>query len=217
MSPFPRIKRHLFSFSAAVSLVLCLATAALWVRSSSVIDMLFFDRWARHTVTAYDADMSRKHGYEADVTLRNHRFRLASWRGALVLDYLYQSSGYSWDRMKSAGLDRPSVEGPRYGYSRERIGIASMHYVTYGQQWSGLGFRGGKITRSATDFLRFWCIPMYVPVVATAFLPTAWLRRHVRRRSRAGSCMRCGYDLRATPDRCPECGALPKQPAETAA
>jgi hypothetical protein len=50
--------------------------------------------------------------------------------------------------------------------------------------------------------------------VVTGFWPLGWLdvRLRLRRRAaraKAGQCAQCGYDLRATPDRCPECGAMP--------
>ena len=52
-------------------------------------------------------------------------------------------------------------------------------------------------------------VPDWVVVLLTAPAPAAWAARWYRRRRRrsAGLCASCGYDLRATPGRCPECGA----------
>jgi hypothetical protein len=57
---------------------------------------------------------------------------------------------------------------------------------------------------------------VYLPhwAVALALLVFPILRanqyRLHRRRAERGHCPTCGYDLRATPERCPECGAIPR-------
>jgi hypothetical protein len=59
-------------------------------------------------------------------------------------------------------------------------------------------------------FVRLWPL-----AVLTAVLPAlrAWRAVKRRRATGPGKCRRCGYDLRATPDRCPECGTAATTPA----
>jgi hypothetical protein len=54
-------------------------------------------------------------------------------------------------------------------------------------------------------------ISNWILLLLTAILPLRWLVQFYLHRAagRVGLCPKCGYDLRATPDRCPECGAMP--------
>jgi uncharacterized OB-fold protein len=62
-------------------------------------------------------------------------------------------------------------------------------------------------------------IPFWLIGIVTGIVPAIWVR-HWRlgklrgRRLRGNLCMACGYDLRATPDRCPECGTEKATPRE---
>ena len=56
---------------------------------------------------------------------------------------------------------------------------------------------------------RLLAIPMWFPLSICLILPIMWLCRRLtnRRRLAANFCAACGYDLRASKDKCPECGA----------
>lgn len=77
----------------------------------------------------------------------------------------------------------------------------------------GGGIRSGSIIETFGDDTRIVAIPHWV-FAAVLALPLAWRlvayrsRRAARRRAK-GLCPGCGYDLRATPDQCPECGWTP--------
>ena len=65
-------------------------------------------------------------------------------------------------------------------------------------------------------YVPFWLLALAAGAWPTASL-TLLVRRRIRRRraAREGHCRVCGYDLRATPDRCPECGAVPEVKVRT--
>lgn len=58
----------------------------------------------------------------------------------------------------------------------------------------------------------FWSVCLLF-LIAPALRTRSMLRRSVKQ---IGRCVRCGYDLRATSDRCPECGHIPERAKATA-
>jgi hypothetical protein len=103
----------------------------------------------------------------------------------------------SWDfRGEIVPLDQSYMAGDvsvlrLFGFEyRSFVAAPSPMNTAFG--WAGGGYRV--------------IVPNWFLAYITALLP---IMRFLRRRRRLpGLCPRCGYDLRASPERCPECGAL---------
>ena len=67
--------------------------------------------------------------------------------------------------------------------------------------------------RAGQGALRVMIVPDWILMLIFAGYPAWFIIRKCRqgRRRQEGMCLSCGYDLRATPDRCPECGHLVKE------
>ena len=66
----------------------------------------------------------------------------------------------------------------------------------------------GYLSLKGPKGFRLIIFPYWAACVILMLPPLGWLRWHIRSRRRrsVGLCRQCGYDLRATPHRCPECG-----------
>jgi hypothetical protein len=168
------MKRRLLNLLVLLSLLLCVAACALWVRSYHWMDQL---RWwlPRDTVLAVYSDHGRV--YLAAARPLSHPKR-------------------GWEREARDVAGQPGVW--------ERDADASNYSVSL----LGFGYANADGVEGIADFLRLVTVPHGSLCLALAALPAARLARALRHRrhSRAGLCLRCGYDLRATPGRCPECG-----------
>jgi hypothetical protein len=80
-----------------------------------------------------------------------------------------------------------------------------------------LGFAFAHYPAPEIQYIQF-TFPHWLPTLLT-LLPTVLFGNLARRmgRHRHGCCQHCGYDLRATPDRCPECGMASTSSGQAAA
>ena len=196
------MRRRLLNLFTAMSLLLCVAVCALWAQS-----------WWREP---------------ASVTLPAGGYHVHGWRGQLVLvrhapnperPYLWTTVYLARDGNRSSALIKAAVFDPaspvdaRTGFPTDLIARPYAGVMLAdGCRLANAGGFGASVTRLAAHpqhgpVLHAIAIPHWFLATIAGALPFRWLARRVRQRLRApGRCDGCGYDLRATPDRCSECG-----------
>jgi hypothetical protein len=196
------VPRRLATLAAVASLLLCVATLALWVRSYWVADSVDWYRvWWGETPN------------QSPWTTYRYAYVTSARGGLSVKCAVEEFDHYPHELMPGGGLRHEVSEKPKY----PAIDPADP-WVTMPVLLSLGGFqlcyeRTDDLPRYRQHSFRF-TLPMWFLFCAT-MLPAPWMaaRRKRQRRRERGQCSGCGYDLRATPGRCPECGAVPAAPA----
>jgi hypothetical protein len=173
--------RWLFNVTTTASMTLSVLLCLLWLRSCFVVDHIEIDRAIKSdsTGTIFDVVSSR---------------------------------GRIW-------LERRWVGGPtQAGISRISLPVNQTFIVLIcmvpSRMWPD-GMLANAPARYHGPVLRWDSSAIEISddglIILTGLLPLRWMSRLIlhRRRHRKGLCRACGYDLRATPERCPECGAVP--------
>jgi hypothetical protein len=210
------MRRLLLNAATAASLVLCVATVALWARSHAAPSepsdlppggVAVLNRRGQVAVVHHRSGVAPP--WARVVTTAHVGRRGADGLGVLVKAAVGDPAA-PWDppRRIADGLwSRPYLFATLADGARVRNGGGfGLNVTRLSLPRPSPAAPGGLTWTPSSPVLLSVTVPHWFLAAASAILPAA---RAVRRRTRPGHCSACGYDLRATPQRCPECGRVP--------
>lgn len=193
-----RLFRHSVNVLTLLSLLLLVATVALMVRSRRVpLDAVYFGHFG---YTPHEYAQGYFNAKELHLLNVPGRFACSIYRQECVAG---PGRYEAYPREKGSELKiNPDNALDLLDINKDGLtdpGARRILGVTYAAlAWN----QQGEVYLYAVS------VPHWIIAAALALLPAAKLMTITlrRRRKRAGLCVVCGYDLRASPDRCPECG-----------
>ena len=196
--PWSNMKRRLTKILMILSWLLCVAFVLLWVRSGFWEDSVHRD-CARLRLYSGGGNI-RVESDMPKLPSSAYAPSVSCWRWELwcrgTSSWLPRWK-WAWPRWYKSYYSSPSVHE---GHVPARLPTPSS---------------SGPPDRYYGVLLPYWLLALpWVPLPAMR-LRVWWLERmKAMRRHKAGLCQKCRYDLRASPERCPECG--PPRKEETA-
>jgi len=190
-----RAGRIIYNGAMVVSLLLCLGTVGVWVRSYWVSDRLTWYHWPPDG-SRIDSDYLWVSRGGLQRTSMRTEVSITEWTDPRHFQYEHS-------------------QATRYPFYQSNSDLTLSPWI---RRYAALGFE--VIPESSEPLHRdreprssifIFTLPLYFPTLLFALLPAHYFlrvrrRRRIASRRARGCCVFCGYDLRASAGRCPECG-----------